>query len=80
VVHFLRKVVWTVPGFSVERHRDRLRDLHGHIEREGRFVAHSQRYLIEARRAAWSPVPRAIPSATAGPARRPRRGRRRRSP
>ena len=50
VVHFLRKVVWTVPDFTVERYRDRLRALHGVIERDGRFVAHSQRYLIEARR------------------------------
>ena len=24
VVHFLRKVPWTVPDFSVERYRDRL--------------------------------------------------------
>jgi SAM-dependent methyltransferase len=49
VVHFLRKVVWTVPDFTVERYRDRLRDLHHVIERDGRFVAHSQRYLVEAR-------------------------------
>ena len=51
VVHFLRKVVWTVPDFTVERYRDRLRDLHEVIERDGRFIAHSQRYLIEARTA-----------------------------
>jgi SAM-dependent methyltransferase len=50
VVHFLRKVVWTVPDFSVERYLDRLRDLHGVIERDGRFLAHSQRYLMEAHR------------------------------
>lgn len=52
VVHFLRKVVWTVPDFTVERYRDRLRDAHEVIERDGRFVAHSQRYLIEARKRA----------------------------
>jgi hypothetical protein len=50
VVHFLRKVVWTVPDFTVERYRDRLRAVHEAIERDGRFRAHSQRYLIEARR------------------------------
>jgi SAM-dependent methyltransferase len=50
VVHFLRKVVWTVPDFTVGRYRDRLRSLHEVIERDGRFVAHSQRYLLEARR------------------------------
>ena len=60
VVHFLRKVVWTVPDFTVERYRGRLRALHEVIERDGRFVAYSQRYLIEARRSA----PRTTRSAT----------------
>ncbi|WP_431782317.1 class I SAM-dependent methyltransferase [Streptomyces chumphonensis] len=50
VVYFLRKVIWTVPGFTVEQHRDRLRELHGRIETEGPFVAHSSRTLVEARR------------------------------
>ncbi|RBQ21947.1 SAM-dependent methyltransferase [Spongiactinospora rosea] len=48
IVYFLRKVIWIVPGFTVERHRDRLRDLHDLIEREGPFVAHSTRVLVEA--------------------------------
>ena len=52
VVHFLRKVVWIVPGFTVDAYRDRLADLHAFIERHGPFVAHSQRLLIEARRPA----------------------------
>ncbi|GII78943.1 methyltransferase type 11 [Sphaerisporangium rufum] len=52
VVYFLRKVIWIVPGFTVERHRDRLRALHERIERDGPFVAHSSRVLIEARRPA----------------------------
>jgi len=50
VVHFLRKVIWTVPGFAVQRHRDRLRDLHDHIQAKGPFVAHSSRSLIQARK------------------------------
>ncbi|TWF81641.1 methyltransferase family protein [Pseudonocardia hierapolitana] len=50
VVWFLRKVIWMVPGFTVEAYRDRLRELHELIEAEGPFVAHSSRYLIEARR------------------------------
>ncbi|MFD2422442.1 class I SAM-dependent methyltransferase [Amycolatopsis pigmentata] len=50
VVHFLRKVIWIVPGFTVDRYRDRLAALHDHIEREGSFVAHAQRFLIEARK------------------------------
>ena len=49
VVCFLRKVIWTVPGFTVEGHRDRLAALHHHIQRHGPFVAHAQRFLIEAR-------------------------------
>lgn len=49
VVYFLRKVIWTVPDFSVERYLDRLHDLHAQISRDGTFVAHSTRVLIEAR-------------------------------
>ncbi len=48
VVVFLRKVIWTVPGFTVEAYRDRLEVLDAFIERHGPFVAHSQRILIEA--------------------------------
>ncbi|MGW5783596.1 class I SAM-dependent methyltransferase [Streptomyces sp. NPDC003757] len=50
VVHFLRKVVWMVPGFTVEAYRDRLRDLHEHIRTDGPFVAHSSRHLFDARK------------------------------
>jgi len=49
VVYFLRKVFWTVPGFTVERYRDRLARLHEQIRAEGAFVCHAQRFLIEAR-------------------------------
>ena len=48
VVYFLRKVLWTVPDFSVERHLPRLRDLHDQITSAGPFVSHSSRTLIEA--------------------------------
>lgn len=41
-----------VPGFTVDAHRDRLRALHDRIEAEGPFVAHSTRFLIEARKPA----------------------------
>jgi SAM-dependent methyltransferase len=50
VVHFLRKVVWTVPGFTVEAYRDQLRDLHERIEADGPFVAHSSRHLFDVRK------------------------------
>jgi SAM-dependent methyltransferase len=48
VVYFLRLVVWIVPGFTVERFRDRLLALHAQIQRDGSFVAHASRFLIEA--------------------------------
>jgi SAM-dependent methyltransferase len=48
VVVFLRKVIWTVPDFSVQRYRDRLAELHAQIQRTGPFVSHSQRVLVEA--------------------------------
>jgi SAM-dependent methyltransferase len=48
VVHFLRKVIWIVPGFTVDTYRDRLRSLHERIEATGPFVATSARFLIEA--------------------------------
>ncbi|OIJ97314.1 methyltransferase type 11 [Streptomyces sp. MUSC 14] len=50
VVHFLRKVVWMVPGFTVAAYEPQLRALHERIEREGPFVAHSTRHLFDARK------------------------------
>ncbi len=50
VVYLLRKVIWWVPGFTVERYRDRLRELHDLIQAEGPFIAHSTRHLFEARK------------------------------
>ncbi|MFD0317030.1 class I SAM-dependent methyltransferase [Streptomyces flavalbus] len=51
VVHFLRKVVWIVPDFTVERYASRLRELDERIRAEGSFTAHSTRHLFDARRA-----------------------------
>jgi SAM-dependent methyltransferase len=50
MVYFLRKVIWFVPDFTVEKYRDDLVRLHEHIGREGSFVAYSRRFLIEARK------------------------------
>ncbi|MFJ1869395.1 methyltransferase domain-containing protein [Streptomyces sp. NPDC088097] len=50
VVHFLRRVIWIVPDFTVKKYRDRLAELHDFIDRHGPFVAYAQRFLIEARR------------------------------
>jgi len=50
VVYFLRKVLWTVPGFTVDGYREELARLHEHIQSRGSFVSHAQRFLIEARK------------------------------
>jgi hypothetical protein len=50
VVHFLKKVVWMVPGFTVDAYLPQLRSLHERIRSEGCFVAHSARHLFEARK------------------------------
>ena len=47
---FLRKVIWTVPDFSADRYRDRLKDLHDQIERDGPFHPTMSRILFEARK------------------------------
>ncbi|GAA2030288.1 methyltransferase domain-containing protein [Terrabacter terrae] len=51
VVWILRKCVWWVPDFSVDRYRDRLSELDRLIRQRGSFVAHSSRHLVQARRA-----------------------------
>jgi SAM-dependent methyltransferase len=53
VVHFLRKVIWMVPDFTVAKYLPRIRELHDQIESEGPFVAHSTRTLFEARKPLW---------------------------
>jgi SAM-dependent methyltransferase len=50
VVHFLRKVIWIVPGFTVAGYAGRLRALHEQIQVGGPFLATSVRFLIEARK------------------------------
>ena len=50
IVWILRKCVWWVPGFSVEKHEDSLRELDTQLRGGRPFVAHSTRHLIDARR------------------------------
>jgi len=50
VVYFLRKVIWTVPDFTVDRFRDRLRLLHDQIEHDGVFHSTTSRTMFEARK------------------------------
>ena len=52
VIVFLRKVIWTVPGFTVDAYRPQLAELHQRIQDGGPFIAHAQRFLIEARKPA----------------------------
>ena len=50
VVHFLKKVVWTVPGFTVAGYSEQLARMHQYIQANGAFVCYAQRFLIEARK------------------------------
>ena len=50
VSYFLRKVIWTIPEFSVARYHAELAALHERIQAEGSLVSHAQRFLIEARK------------------------------
>jgi SAM-dependent methyltransferase len=52
VVWILRKCVWWVPDFTVDRYRDKLLELDAQMRKGDPFVAHSSRHLIEARRPA----------------------------
>jgi hypothetical protein len=49
VVYILRKCVWWVPDFTVDRYQDALQRLDQHLRTHGHFTAHSTRSLIEAR-------------------------------
>ena len=48
VVYFLRLVPWIVPGFTVQRYRDLLSELHEVIQRDGVFETTASRTLVEA--------------------------------
>ncbi|HEX6425600.1 MAG TPA: hypothetical protein VFZ79_19080, partial [Acidimicrobiales bacterium] len=52
VVYFLRLVPWIVPGFTVARYRDALRELHEVIERDRAFETTASRTLVEVARPA----------------------------
>jgi len=56
IVYILRKCVWWVPDFSVDRYEANLRALHQDIVEQGPFVAHSSRFLIEARAPSRAPT------------------------
>ena len=49
VVYVLRKCIWWVPDFDVDRYEGTLRRIDDEIRATGSLVAHSTRHLIEAR-------------------------------
>lgn len=51
VVWILRKCVWWVPDFTVEKYWEKLLELDALMRGGQPFIAHSSRHLIEARRA-----------------------------
>ena len=50
IVWILRKCVWWVPDFTVEKYRDKLIELDRQMRSGEPFIAHSSRHLIEAQR------------------------------
>jgi SAM-dependent methyltransferase len=50
VVWILRKCIWWVPHFSVEKYHDKLAELDRRMRSGEPFIAYSSRHLIEARR------------------------------
>lgn len=50
MVFFLRKVIWTVPDFTVEQYRGQLESLHDQIKRDGAFHSTMSRTLFEIRK------------------------------
>lgn len=50
IVWILRKCVWWVPDFTVERHEGTLRRLDARLRQGQTVVAHSSRHLVVARR------------------------------
>ncbi len=48
LVYYLKAIPWEVPGFSVERHKRLLREVHARIQAEGKFEVTNQHSLIEA--------------------------------
>jgi hypothetical protein len=48
IVYYLKAIPWTVPDFSVEKHRIHLEKLQQQLEAEGRLAFTQRRLLIKA--------------------------------
>jgi SAM-dependent methyltransferase len=48
LLSYVLPIPWAFVGFSMDTHRDRLRDIHERIERDGGFTTYEHRLLFEA--------------------------------
>jgi SAM-dependent methyltransferase len=48
VVFYLHAIPWQIPGFTVEKYRQKLTAIHELIQKEGGFTVREHRFLIEA--------------------------------
>lgn len=48
VIFYLQAIPWQVTGFTVAGYRDKLYEIHKHIQREGSWVVREHRFLVEA--------------------------------
>ncbi len=46
IVFYLQAIPWQIPDFTVDRYRDALYEVHQRIQRTGKLVTHSHRFLI----------------------------------
>jgi SAM-dependent methyltransferase len=50
LVYHLKVISWQVPEFTVKTHANQLRHIHDEIQRNGFWLAHSHRFIIDALR------------------------------
>jgi len=48
LLSYVLPIPWAFEGFSMDTHRDPLREIHERIERDGGFTAYEHRLLFEA--------------------------------
>lgn len=46
----LKAIPWMVPGFTIAKYRDRLRELQAEIDRDGPLVVHQRRFFVRAQK------------------------------
>jgi hypothetical protein len=48
IAYYVRAMPWAFPGFDFTRDRDRLRELHHRIQRDGRYETLAHRFWLRA--------------------------------